>query len=168
VDQPVPAHFDRYQIEQVLGTGGFGIVYRAVDPQLQRSVALKVPHRSCPGSEPRSSFYLHEARPAAQLKHPGLVAVYDVRQDCHGVYIVQEFVDGPVPVGSKRCNAWGLFDMHGNVGEWCHGPPGQPRADRGGSWSDSAQDCRSTSRYRIEPDYRLNYVGFRVVLDAEP
>lgn len=95
VDQPVPAHFDRYQIEQVLGTGGFGIVYRAVDPQLQRSVALKVPHRSCPGSEPRSSFYLHEARAAAQLKHPGLVAVYDVRQDCHGVYIVQEFVDGP-------------------------------------------------------------------------
>ena len=91
--QTVPTQFGRYQIQHVLGTGGFGIVYRAVDPQLQHTVALKVPHRSWIGSA-QCDIYLHEARTAAQLKHPGLVAVYDVQQEGNSVYIVQEYVDG--------------------------------------------------------------------------
>jgi eukaryotic-like serine/threonine-protein kinase len=92
--QTVPTRFGRYRIEQVLGTGGFGTVYRAVDPQLQRTVALKVPHRSWLGSAQRSAMHLHEARAAAQLKHPGLIAVYDVQHEGGSVVIVQEFVDG--------------------------------------------------------------------------
>ena len=88
------SQFGRYQIQAVLGTGGFGVVYRAVDPQLQRLVALKVPHRSWTGAAEQCEMYLHEARSAAQLKHPGLVAVYDVQQEGDRVYIVQEYVEG--------------------------------------------------------------------------
>jgi serine/threonine protein kinase len=84
----------RYEIQEVLGSGGFGTVYRATDPQLQRAVALKVPHRDRIGSAERRAMYLHEARAAARLKHPGLVAVYDVQEDGDGIYIVQEYVDG--------------------------------------------------------------------------
>ncbi len=94
VGHAVPVQFGRYQIEQVLGTGGFGTVYRAIDPQLQRTVAIKVPHQVRNRSSQREAFQLHEARVAAQLKHPGLVAVYDVQQNGESLYIVQEFVDG--------------------------------------------------------------------------
>ena len=82
-------------------------------------------------------------------------------------------------VGSYPANPWGLFDMHGNVWEWCmdtFDPYGaDPVADpfvtggpvriiRGGSWVSIALSCRSASRNYLNPDFNNNSIGFRLVL----
>lgn len=94
--QPVgmPKRLDRYEVLRVLGHGAFGTVYLCHDPQLDRRVALKVPHRKWFSSAEQMEAFVQEARTAARLKHPALVAVYDVRQHDDGLYIVQEYVDG--------------------------------------------------------------------------
>jgi eukaryotic-like serine/threonine-protein kinase len=84
----------RYQLKDVLGEGGMGIVYRAYDPKLQRDVAIKVMHPHLlrkPGFKER---FEQEAVVAANLKHPGIVQVFDSGDAGNSLYIVMAFIAG--------------------------------------------------------------------------
>lgn len=94
LEEAVPDRIGRYQIQGILGEGGFGRVYRAFDTQLERNVALKVPSRRVLGSRISLKLLLAEARSAAALSHPGLVPVYDVQVEENRPYIVMELIVG--------------------------------------------------------------------------
>ncbi len=90
-----PKQVGRYRIEQVLGKGGFGLVYLAQDEQLKRQVAIKVPHAHLISKPEYAETYLAEARTVANLDHPGIVPVYDVGSTAEfPFYIVSKFVEG--------------------------------------------------------------------------
>jgi len=108
----------------------------------------------------------------------GLYAWYSGNADRFGEHHAHQ-------VAMKKPNPWGLYDMYGNVSEWCNdwydaeyyffSPPGEPAGDppgpekgssrvlRGGSWASLARHCRSSTRYDQRPEERDAHNGFRVV-----
>jgi formylglycine-generating enzyme required for sulfatase activity len=89
----------------------------------------------------------------------------------------------PHPVAQKNPNSWELYDVHGNLMEWCQdwygeydaipqkdttGPvTGPGRVIRGGSWFSCAKNCRSASRFHWSPNSKSDFIGFRLVKEQE-
>jgi tRNA A-37 threonylcarbamoyl transferase component Bud32 len=83
-----------YQVEELLGQGGMGAVYKARDTRLGRLVALKVLLPEFTRDEDRKGRFLQEARAAAAVTHPAIAQVYDVDEGPEGLFIAMELVEG--------------------------------------------------------------------------
>ena len=90
-----PVQLGRFELRSELGNGSFGYVFRARDLELDRDVAVKIGRAGSLASEEEIRAFLREARAAAQLSHPRIVAIHDSGRTEDGVFfIVSEFVEG--------------------------------------------------------------------------
>ena len=90
-----PDAIGRYEIQSILGAGGFGTVYLGFDSQLLRQVAVKVPRQTRTNQQDFCAAFLAEARTLAKLDHPHIVPVYDVGSTSdYPCFIVSKYIDG--------------------------------------------------------------------------
>jgi eukaryotic-like serine/threonine-protein kinase len=91
----LPRKLGRYEVQEVIGRGGFGTVFKAYDPEFDRLVAIKVPHPEILSRPQIVDAYLTEAKALARLDHPGIVPFYDSgRTEDGSCYLVSKFIEG--------------------------------------------------------------------------
>src|SRR5687767_10786536 len=90
---PLPETISRFRIQAVLGRGGMGEVYRAIDPTLQRTVAIKTVRPDINRPEYLERM-MREAQACARLSHPNIVTIFEAGQADGVVYIAMEFLQG--------------------------------------------------------------------------
>ena len=91
------AQVGRFRIERPLGQGAMGNVYLAIDPAIERAVAIKIVRMDLAGDDRREEVetrFLREAKIAGRLQHPNIVTIYDVGRDEGRTFIAMEYVDG--------------------------------------------------------------------------
>jgi serine/threonine-protein kinase len=94
---PLPERLGKYSIVEVLGKGAMGVVYKAFDPHIRRTVALKVIRKEIIDDDQSATLiarFKNEAQAAGRLTHPGIVAVYEYGEDEAVAYIAMEYVQG--------------------------------------------------------------------------
>ena len=98
VADAVPAAIGRYQITGSLGYGAMGAVYKAFDPLIKRTLAIKTVRLDIPRSSPQYRSFIerfqHEAQISGTLSHPGIVTLFDLGEENGLPYFAMEFVDG--------------------------------------------------------------------------
>lgn len=90
----LPERIGRFAVKQLLGEGGFGRVYLAHDEQLDREVAIKVAKPEALKTSALVKRFLREARAAAQLRHPGIVPLFEANRDNDSYYLASAFIIG--------------------------------------------------------------------------
>ncbi|MBL7075675.1 protein kinase [candidate division KSB1 bacterium] len=121
---------DRYEEIEKIGEGGMGIIYRATDKILKRKVAIKMIKGDVQAHPEAVERFIREAQSASQLRHPGIVTIYDINIG-QPMWIVMEFVEGQdlrklmeiqkfnwttlKPLAVKTCEALGHAHQHGVV-----------------------------------------------------
>jgi serine/threonine protein kinase/formylglycine-generating enzyme required for sulfatase activity len=121
---PLPEHIGRYRVEQLLGAGGFGLVYLAYDDQLQRLVAIKVPHPRLVAQPADAEAYLVEARTLANLDHPNIVPVHDAgSSEQFPCFVVSKYIDGTtlaLRLKQSRLSLYKAVELAATVAEALH------------------------------------------------
>jgi serine/threonine protein kinase/formylglycine-generating enzyme required for sulfatase activity len=121
---PAPPQIGRYRIEKLLGKGGFGSVYLAHDGELDRYVAVKIPHPSLIKRPEDAQSYLKEARTVANLDHPNIVPVHDVGGTADfPCYVVSKYVPGmdlATTIQSRRFNSLEAAELVATVAGALH------------------------------------------------
>jgi len=91
---PAGTKVGRYEIIRMIGEGGMGTVYEAMDARLGRTVALKVLSGKLKGKTKAAKRFAREAKAAARLANPNVVSIYDVDVECEYPYIAMEYLQG--------------------------------------------------------------------------
>jgi serine/threonine-protein kinase len=105
----IPRRIGKYRLDGLLGKGAMGVVYRALDPLIERTVALKTVRRDLGDEEQAREMierFRKEAQAAGRLMHPNIVAVHEYGESDEVAYIAMEFVDGtPLSalIGERPC-----------------------------------------------------------------
>lgn len=92
-----PEMIGPYQVERLLGAGGFGVVYLCYDPDVKRRVAIKVLHADRLGERDAVARFHREAQVIGRLRHPGIVRLFDYSRQGPPYYLVTEYVEGVDP-----------------------------------------------------------------------
>jgi serine/threonine protein kinase len=101
---PPPQTLGKFELLELLGSGSFGDVYKARDTELDRLVALKIPRAANIPRQEDLDRFLREAKSVAQLKHPGIVALYDAGTIGGAWCLVSEFIQGATLVERPTAN----------------------------------------------------------------
>jgi serine/threonine protein kinase len=104
-----PRRLGKFELLEELGVGSFGHVFRARDTELDRIVAIKLLRAGRLATREEADRFVREGRSTAQLKHPGLVTLYETGQTDEGVvYLVEEFVQGETLAERLRAGRFGF------------------------------------------------------------
>src|SRR5258708_3350943 len=93
-EQDIVQLIDQYEILEMIGQGGMSTVYKALDTQLQRPVAIKLMHSHLTDKPDFQSRFLAEGRAIATLDHPGIIRVHEVALRDHQLFLVMDYVEG--------------------------------------------------------------------------
>jgi serine/threonine-protein kinase len=101
------AHIGKYQILGQVGEGAMGVVYRAMDPVLNRPVAIKVMSEGIAQDKGFRERFLREAQAAGSLQHPNVVTIYDFGETDGHLFIAMEYIEGAARhCWSRRAARW--------------------------------------------------------------